>query len=92
MQVDFYSTLRDITGGKTVEFQWYEGITAGNILESIFERFPLMREQLLDAEGNLYGHVHFIVSGRDIRFLENQLDTPLKAKDTISVFPAVGGG
>ncbi|OGO29647.1 MAG: molybdopterin synthase sulfur carrier subunit [Chloroflexi bacterium RBG_16_54_18] len=92
MQVNFYATLREIVGTKTVEFQWEDGITAGVLLERVFERFPLLRAQLLDENGKLFGHVHFMVNGRDIRFLEKQLETVLNAEDVISVFPAVGGG
>jgi molybdopterin synthase sulfur carrier subunit len=92
MQVNFYATLRQIVGMKTVEFQWEEGITAGILLERVFERFPWLRGQLLDENGKLFGHVHFIINGRDIRFLEQQLETVLNAEDVISVFPAVGGG
>ena len=33
-----------------------------------------------------------MVNGRDIRFLEKQLETVLNSEDVISVFPAVGGG
>lgn len=92
MQVNFYATLRQISGGKTVEFPWEDGITAEMMLERIFERFPLLREQMLDAQGRLYGHVHFMVNGRDVHFLENQLETRLNPEDVISLFPAVGGG
>ncbi len=92
MQVNFYATLRQIVGTKTVEFQWEEGITAGKIMERAFEQFPLLRDQLLDKDGKLFGHVHFMVNGRDTRFLEKQLETELNAEDVISVFPAVGGG
>ena len=92
LQVNFYATLREITGTKTVVFEWEEGITAGILLERIFEQYPLLREQLLDQNGGLYGHVHFMVNGRDVRFLEKQLETALNAEDVISVFPAVGGG
>ena len=92
MQVNFYATLRQIVGTKTVEFQLENGVTAAHMLERILDRFPLLRAQLMDGQGQLYGHVHFMVNGRDIRFLENQLETVLKAEDVISVFPAVGGG
>jgi len=92
MQVNFYATLRQIVGTKTIDFDWEAGITAGKLLERIFERFPLLREQLLDEKGSLYGHVHFMINGRDIRFLEKQLETELNAEDVISVFPAVCGG
>jgi sulfur-carrier protein len=92
MQVNFYATLRQIVGGKTIELPWEAGTTAAQVLEQAITRFPALREQLLDAQGQLYGHVHFLVNGRDIRFLENRLETALQPEDVISIFPAVGGG
>ena len=55
-------------------------------------RFPPMRKELLDENGELYGHVHVFVNGRDAPYLENRVDTPIKVGDKVDVFPAVGGG
>ena len=51
-----------------------------------------MQKELVDQDGNLFGHVHLFVNGRDSRFLENKLDTTVKPDDKIDFFPAVGGG
>jgi len=58
----------------------------------VVERFPAMRENLLDAQGALYPHVHVFINGRDAPYLERGLETPLAADDAVDVFPAVGGG
>jgi molybdopterin synthase sulfur carrier subunit len=92
MQVNFYATLRQIVGSKTIEVSLEEGETIRQLLDRILELYPLLRPQLLDEHGNLHGHVHIIVGGRDVQFLEDSLDTELKPGDMISVFPAVGGG
>jgi molybdopterin synthase sulfur carrier subunit len=92
MVVNFYATLRDIAGGKTTEFPLNGDLTAGELLNAIIARYPAMRDELLNNEGLLYGHVHFIINGRDVRFLEDDLETRLDPEDVISVFPAVGGG
>ncbi len=73
MKVNFYATLRKISGQKTIEFDLDEGMTARQLLDLALERFPDMREELVDEDGNLYGHVHLFVNGRDSRFLENAL-------------------
>ena len=92
MIVNFYSTLREIVGDKTVEFDLPEGITILQLVEEIVRQYPLMERELVDHEGNLYQHVHVFVNGRDVPFLENRVDTQLSAGDRISIFPAVGGG
>jgi molybdopterin synthase sulfur carrier subunit len=92
MRVDFYATLRQIVGTKTVDFPLPEGSTIGHLLEEVFIRYPAMRSELLDDEGQLHGHVHVLVNGRDVPYLENTLNSVIHIDDTISIFPAVGGG
>lgn len=92
MQVNFFATLRAIVGQKTVDFNCPEGSTLGELVNQIVTRYPDLRRELLDENGNLYGHVHVFVNGRDVPFLENRLNTVLKLDDVVNVFPAVGGG
>ena len=92
MKVNFYATLRDIAGGKTVELPLDHGVTAKEVLETIIAKFPAMKKELLNENGRLYGHVHFFVNGRDIQFTEDDFETRIMPEDEISVFPAVGGG
>ena len=92
MQVNFYATLRDIAGGKTVEIPIDHGVTAREVLDAIVTRFPAMKKELLREDGRMYGHVHFFVNGRDVQFTENDYETRIMPEDVINVFPAVGGG
>ncbi|MBI5964326.1 MAG: MoaD/ThiS family protein [Chloroflexi bacterium] len=92
MKVNFFATLRDIAGGKTVELDVNHGITAKELLDAIIERFPLMKKELLNADGRMYGHVHFFINGRDVQFMDDQFQTKIMQEDTVNVFPAVGGG
>lgn len=92
MKIHFYATLREIAGGKTIEFPLEHGVTAKEVLAAIIAKFPAMEKELLNEDGGLYGHVHFFVNGRDVQFTENELGTRIMAEDEISVFPAVGGG
>ena len=92
MRVNFFATLRDIAGGKTVEFDVAQGITAQELLNSITERFPIMKKELLDKDGRMYGHVHLFINGRDVQFLEDGFRTKIMSDDTVNMFPAVGGG
>ena len=92
MKVNFFATLRPIVGSKTVEVEFAEGLTLRQVLYDLSVRFPRLRPELLDEKGNLCGHVHVFVNGRDSTFLPDQLDTLLKPEDVISIFPPVGGG
>lgn len=92
MLVKFYATLRQVVGSKSVDFDLPAGTTARQLLDEMLRRYPALRHELLDEQGNLYAHVHIFVNGRDAPFLENGMDTELFAGDTIGVFPAVGGG
>jgi molybdopterin synthase sulfur carrier subunit len=92
MKVNFFATLRDIAGGKTVEFDVDHGITAQELLDTIIVRFPLMKKELLNENGEMYGHVHFFINGRDVQFTEHKFGTRIEQGDTVNVFPAVGGG
>ena len=92
MKVNFFATLRYIAGGKTVEFDVDHGITAQNLLDAIIVKFPLMKKELLNENGDMYGHVHFFINGRDVQFTNEKFQTRIMQEDTVNVFPAVGGG
>ena len=92
MKVNFYATLRDIAGSKTVDFPLEYGISAQQVLKAIVTRFPAMEKELFYKDGRLYGHVHFFINGRDVQFLPDDLETKIMPDDVITVFPAVGGG
>ena len=92
MKVNFFATLRDIAGGKTVEIPIDHGVTAKEVLDAIITKFPAMKKELLHENGRMFGHVHFFINGRDVQFTENDFETKIMPEDVINVFPAVGGG
>ena len=92
MEVNFYATLRDIAGGKTVEIPIDHGVTVREVLDAIVTRFPAMKKELFREDGRMYGHVHFFVNGRDVQFTEDDYEIRIMPEDVINVFPAVGGG
>ncbi len=92
MQVNFYATLRPIVGGRTVHFDVGEHITVQQLVDAVVTRFPKLRQELLNEEGNLYPHVHVFINGRDAPYLPNGVETVIQPGDTIDIFPAVAGG
>lgn len=92
MKVNFYATFRQIVGKKSIEFEHQPGMTVGDLVNRIVQAYPAMQRELLDDQGCLYRHVHVLVNGRDAHYLEQTLNTPIEADDTVNIFPAVGGG
>jgi molybdopterin synthase sulfur carrier subunit len=92
MIVNYYATLRQVVGSREVEFVLPQGGTLRQLVEEMIKRFPGLKNEMMDQQGNLYGHIHIFVNGRDSTFLNGTLDTILNPGDTISVFPPVGGG
>ena len=92
MNVNFYATLRQIAGRKTVELPLRDGATVHELLAAVIARFPEMEGQLFDEGGQLYPHVHVFINGQDAPHLEHALDTKLRKEDAVDLFPAVGGG
>ncbi|GAB4480808.1 MAG: hypothetical protein OHK0031_02230 [Anaerolineales bacterium] len=92
MNVNFYATLRQITGQKTLTLNLADGVTVRQVLESCFGLFPALRAELMTADNQLHGHVHFFVNGRDVPYLTDVLETKVSRADKLDVFPAVGGG
>ena len=92
MKVSFYATLRPIVGQKTVEVDVPDGATVGQLIEAIVSAYPALHPELLDEKGDLQGHIKFFVNGREVIYLERQIDTVLHLDDIVTVFPPVGGG
>ncbi len=65
--------------------------TIGGAVTELQSRFPGVKERLLDDSGAIRRFVNVYVNEEDIRFLQN-LATPLKDGDEISIIPAIAGG
>jgi sulfur-carrier protein len=92
MKVNFFATLRPIVGSKSVEFEEGDGLTVRQLMQQMIGRYPELRRELLNEQGELYPHVHVFINGRDAPYLEDGIDTVLATGDTVNVFPAVAGG
>ncbi|HEX9029134.1 MAG TPA: ubiquitin-like small modifier protein 1 [Anaerolineales bacterium] len=92
MQVNFYATLRQTVGAKSVDFPLPSGTTVRQLVAEMIRCYPALQKELMDENGEFYQHVHFFIKGRDATFLDNGFDTPIDANETVGVFPAIGGG
>ena len=81
--------LRKYTQGKEEV-----SVAAANVRELIANletNFPGIKERICDEQGAVRRFVNVFVADEDIRFLDN-LDTPVKDGDEISIVPAIAGG
>jgi sulfur-carrier protein len=94
VRVILYATLRAAVGSRIVDLglEIGQGSTVWDAVHALIARYPVLRPELLDGDGQLWRHVHVMVNGRDAPYLERGLDTPLEPDDTLDVFPPVGGG
>ena len=92
MKVKFYATLRQIVGSKLVESRLEPGDTVRSMLTRLVEQFPALGPQVWDEGGQLASHVHVFVNGRELKYLPDKLDTPLRDNDSLDIFPPVAGG
>jgi MoaD family protein len=92
MKVHFYATLRAIVGQKTVHVDMLPNTTALQLVETVSEKHPALRAELLDAENRFQRHMKMFINGREAVYLEDEFDTIIQPDDKIDIFPPVGGG
>jgi molybdopterin synthase sulfur carrier subunit len=81
--------LRAAVGGeKQVEL---EGGTVRELVAALVARYPSLKQQLLDQDGDLNRFVNVYVNGQDVRYLAG-LDTPVTDRDEVRLLPAMAGG
>ncbi|MDA1273290.1 MAG: MoaD family protein [Verrucomicrobia bacterium] len=65
--------------------------TVADVIAELQQRFPGIKERLLDEKGTVRRFVNVYVNEEDIRFLQDQ-ETQIKDGDEISIIPAIAGG
>jgi len=68
-----------------------DGETVGAVFTALVERYPGLRDNLLDAAGGLHKFVNVYKDDDDIRYLEG-FETKVASGDVLSILPAVAGG
>jgi molybdopterin synthase sulfur carrier subunit len=81
--------LRKLTGD--LEVVQAAGATISEVLQSLDQAFPGLKERICDEQGQVRRFVNVFVNDEDIRFLEEGA-TPVKETDEISIVPAIAGG
>ena len=96
MRVRFFATLRALVGSKTVEVQLIDGATVLDLAHALAALHPGLAEHFFDAdddaEEGLARTVHFMIDGRNCRWLPEGALTVLRPDQAVDVFPPVAGG
>ena len=83
------SPLRKLTND--AEIVNAEAASLAEALDVLDGEYPGIKERICDETGQIRRFVNVYVNGEDVRFLDN-LGTPLKTSDEVSIVPAVAGG
>jgi MoaD family protein len=92
IRVHFHATLRAVVGQKTVDLPLKEGICVKQLAVEIAHRWPALADRMIDAEGEISRQVHFMIGGRNTRWLADGSATKLFSNDVIEIFPPTAGG
>jgi MoaD family protein len=88
VRVQIPTPMRQHTEGQTtVEAT---GGTVQAVLEDLGARFPGLTQRIFD-NGQVRRFINLYVNNEDVRYLDN-LATPVKDGDELSIIPAVAGG
>ena len=88
VRVQIPTPMRQHTEGKTtVEAT---GNTVQAVLDDLGARFPGLTQRIFD-NGQVRRFINLYLNNEDVRYLDN-LATPVKDGDELSIIPAVAGG
>jgi len=82
--------LKDFTGGVTEVGLDRDFAAVGEVLDSLWGRFPALRDRVLNEQGGIRKNVKVFEGGRDVKQVEG-LATKVRDKE-IHIFNAVSGG
>lgn len=67
------------------------GDSVNSAMQSLLDKFPLLKQQLYTEDGRLRSFVNVYVNDDDIRYLQ-RTETTVRPGDTISIVPSIAGG
>jgi len=88
VKISIPTALRQYAGGNSTLS--VEAGTVGEALRALTTQFPDLGNQLM-VDGELRNFVNVYLNDDDVRYLQGT-DTPIGARDEISIIPAIAGG
>ncbi|MFH2104269.1 MAG: MoaD/ThiS family protein [Chloroflexota bacterium] len=68
-----------------------DGVSAGEAMVDLVDRFPSLRQHLFNSEGQLRPFVNLFLGEENIKELGG-LETALKSDDRLLLIPSIAGG
>lgn len=90
LELRFFASFREAVGTKTVEREFDDGATVGEVLAALEETYPDLSGELL-VDGDIPTQLSILRNGQDVVHDEGT-ETRLADGDRLSVFPPVAGG
>ncbi len=90
MQIQFFATIREITGQEAIEWK-RPATTLGGLLCDLSARYGSSFERWVLDHDRPGKAIIVLVNGLDCRH-QGGLDTPVHPDDTIAIFPMIAGG
>jgi len=87
LELRFFANFREAVGQKTLEREYPDGTTVGEVLSDLVEEYGLD----VFEDGELRTQLSIMKNGKDVVHIDG-VDTRLDDGDTLSVFPPVAGG
>ncbi|WP_137284750.1 ubiquitin-like small modifier protein 1 [Halorussus salinisoli] len=87
LELRFFANFREAVGQKTLEREYPDDTTVGDVLHDLADEYGLD----LFEDGDLRTQLSVMKNGKDVVHIEG-VDTRLDDGDTLSVFPPVAGG
>lgn len=91
LELRSFATFREAIGQKTIECEFADGTTVGDVLADLESEFDGLAGRLLDEDGEIRPQLSILKNGRDVTHAQGP-ETPLDDDDTVSLFPPVAGG
>lgn len=92
MQTKFYANMRTIIGIPSLDVDDTRVDTFRKLIYYLIERYPDVKQHLLDSNKDLRQDVPVYVDGRNPRLLTDGIDTPLAPDSVISFFSPISSG
>ncbi len=90
LTLKFFATFREAVGSKTVEREFPNASTVGEVLAALEEEYDGLDGGLLE-DGDLKPQINVLLNGREVLHMDG-IDTAVSDGDTLAVFPPVAGG
>jgi sulfur-carrier protein len=94
VRVHIPSALRKWSAGRDIVELYFTSvsvITAGEVIETVAQQFPGLRDRVLNEQGELRRHVNIFIDGENVRF-HGGLSAPVGADSEMWIHPALSGG